>query len=182
MLEKIVETAIRLGIPLSRDKQAVLSMLVEGKSIMAISLVLDIKPRILSQYAFDAIDELKRFMDTLSTIEDERNKARHQLELQEIRHQLQLKKLNEKIDGLQSMIEGTPRIFINEPISLLPISTYTLNILLRAGFFTIGDVLSAPLEELRSLRGMTDGMFDTLKNYLQSVQSRQNPDNQEDRR
>ena len=178
MLEKIVETAIRLGIPLSRDKQAVLSLLVEGKSVMAIVRALDLKSKDVNHYAYDAFAELDRFMDNLSTIKDEREKARHQLELQEIRHKLQIKKLNDKIEGLQGLIEDNPRLFMNEPISLLPFTTFTRDVLLRAGFFTIGDVLAVPLEELRTLPGMTDGLFKTLKKYLLNVQSRQNPNNQ----
>ena len=43
MLEKIVDAAIRLGIPLSLDKQAVLSLLIEGKSTRAIAGELDIE-------------------------------------------------------------------------------------------------------------------------------------------
>ena len=177
LLEKIVETAFRLGIPLDRDKQAVLSLLVEGKTVIDIVRLLNIENKDVKRYAYDAIAELNRFMDNLSTIEEEREKARHQLELQEIRHKLQVKRLNEKINGLQEQIEENPRIFLNEPISLLPFTPYTRDILLRAGFFTIGDVLAVPLEELRTLPGMTEGLFQALKRYLKKVQSRQNLDN-----
>ena len=72
MLEKIVDAAIRLGIPLSLDKQAVLSLLIEGKSTRAIAGELDIETIEAKQYANDAIEELERFMDSFSTIETER--------------------------------------------------------------------------------------------------------------
>ena len=180
MLEKIVDAAIRLGIPLSLDKQAVLSLLIEGKSTRAIAGELDIETIEAKHYANDAIEELERFMDSFSTIEAERKKTRYQLELQEIRHRNQLQKLNEKIDSLQGLIEGNPRLFMNEPISLLPITPNSRDVLLREGFFTIGEVLAVPLDELKNLRGMTSCLFKTLKKYLQNVQSRQNMDNQND--
>ena len=67
MLEKIVDAAIRLGIPLSLDKQAVLSLLIEGKSTRAIAGELDIETIEAKQYANDAIEELERFMDSFSS-------------------------------------------------------------------------------------------------------------------
>ena len=180
MLEKIVDAAIRLGIPLSLDKQAVLSLLIEGKSTRAIAGELDIETIEAKQYANDAIEELERFMDSFSTIEVEHKKTRYKLELQEIRHRNQLQKLNEKIDSLQGLIEGNPRLFMSEPISLLPITPNSRDVLLREGFFTIGEVLAVPLDELKNLRGMTSSLFTTLKKYLQNVQSRQNQVNQND--
>ena len=182
MLEKIVDAAIRLGIPLSLDKQAVLSLLIEDKSTRAIAGELDIETIEARQYANDAIEELERFMDSFSTIETERKKTRYKLELQEIRHRNQLQKLNEKIDSLQGLIEGNPRLFMSEPISLLPITPNSRDVLLREGFFTIGEVLAVPLDELKNLRGMTSSLFTTLKKYLQNVQSRQNQVNQKSSR
>lgn len=180
LLEKVVETAVRLGLPVNKRDQAILSLVLEGVSYRQISKDFDMPQAEVSAHAEKAIEELNLFLNRLKSDEDQQHALEERIEREYERSLesnrslqeeiLRLKAENERLKKQFQKVYTDPvasrQIVLNTPIHHLAISSKLQSILIRAGYYTLKDVLDPEATPLSDIMFMEPEQKKELVRFL----------------
>ena len=140
LLEKIVDASLRMGLELNLQQQSALAMLLGGSSYKEIAQDLNISHGHAVQISQDAVDELGQFLSRLDSIERIQRDAEKRVERERQYYTKQILEQQDEIEELKKIIEEKGNDVINLPIHHLPLSPTLMSILLKAGYYTLGDL------------------------------------------
>jgi hypothetical protein len=140
LLEKIVDASLRMGLELNLQQQSALAMLLGGSSYKEIAQDLNISHGHAVQITQDAVDELGQFLSRLDSIERIQRDAEKRVERERQYYTKQILEQQDEIAELKKIIEEKGNDVINLPIHHLPLSPTLMSILLKAGYYTLGDL------------------------------------------
>lgn len=165
LLEKIVDASLRLGLELNLMQQSALAMLLEGSSYKDIAQNLNISHGHAIQITQDAVDELGQFLSRLESIEKAKEEGEKRVERERQYYTKRILELQDEIAELKKKVQENG--IINLPIHHLPLSPMLMSILLKAGYYTLGDVAKENQDALKALPGMTNEMLRTVNKYIE---------------
>jgi len=140
LLEKIVDASLRMGLELNLQQQSALGMLLEGSSYKDIAQDLNISHSHAIQITQDAVDELGQFLSRLENIEKLKEEGEQRVERERQYYTKRILELQDEIAELKKEVQENGNGIINLPIHHLPISPKLMSILLKAGYYTLGDL------------------------------------------
>lgn len=168
LLERVIDTAQRLGLQLNPREQSILIATLRGDSRRAIAQEMSITPQEVSRQADAALQQLNLFLSRLT--DDEQQSQQHQ---QELAHQQKI--YQQRISELEAQLvsarepDNLRKALMASPIHKLPISRPLQSILLGAGHYALADILNTTREELQRLPNMTPPLLQELHQYLRSM-------------
>ena len=180
LLEKVVETAVRLGLHVNKRDQTILSLVLEGVSYRQISKDFDMPQAEVSAHAEKAIEELNLFLNRLKSDEDQQHALEERIEREYKRAQDANRSLREEISKLKAENErlkkqflnvytdpdSSRKVVLNTPIHKLAISPKLQSVLIRAGYYTLQDALDPEATPLSDLSFMAPEQMKELVKFL----------------
>ena len=167
LLEKIVDASLRLGLELNLQQQSALAMLLEGSSYKDIAQSLNLSYGHAIKITQDAVNELGLFLDRLESIEKVKEESEKRVERERQYYTKRILEQQEEIAELKKEVQEKGNGIMNIPIHRLPISPVLMSILLKAGYYTLGDVAKEDQDSLKALPGMTNDMLKTIRKYIE---------------
>ena len=168
LLERVIDTAQRLGLQLNPREQSILIATLRGDSRRAIAQEMSITPQEVSRQASSALQQLTLFLNRMATDEDRQAQQTEALQAQQRHFQQRIQELNDALESYQDP-EHLRRSLLAVPIHKLPISRPLQSILLGAGHYALADILNTTREELQRLPNMTPSLLQELHQYLRSM-------------
>lgn len=187
VLEGIIDAVIRLVPGTDTQNFNILSLLLQGYNVKRVASELDITPdEVLSraEIALGSLDQLQDAMtDIANTREGHARSIRnlHQhyeelLEAEKEKYRQELRKANGDKRQIQDNVFDIilnpirrKKFLLQVPVHQLPVSNMLRSLLLNAGYDTLGDVLSRPMQKL-SRNVTTDQIYTTeLKKFLSNI-------------
>ena len=168
LLERVIDTAHRLGLHLNPREQSILIATLRGDSRRAIAQEMSITPQEVSRQASSALQQLTLFLNRMATDEDRQAQQTEALQAQQRHFQQRIQELNDALESYQDP-EHLRRSLLAVPIHKLPISRPLQSILLGAGHYALADILNTTREELQRLPNMTPPLLQELHQYLRSM-------------
>ena len=168
LLERVIDTAQRLGLHLNPREQSILIATLRGDSRRAIAQEMSITPQEVSRQASSALQQLTLFLNRMATDEDRQAQQTEALQAQQRHFQQRIQELNDALESYQDP-EHLRRSLLASPIHKLPISRPLQSILLGAGHYALADILNTTREELQRLPNMTPSLLQELHQYLRSM-------------
>ena len=168
LLERVIDTAQRLGLHLNPREQSILIATLRGDSRRAIAQEMSITPQEVSRQADSALQQLTLFLNRMATDEDRQAQQTEALQAQQRHFQQRIQELNDALESYQDP-EHLRRSLLAVPIHKLPISRPLQSVLLTAGLYNLGDILDHTREQLQALVNMTPPLMKELTNYLHSM-------------
>ena len=168
LLERVIDTAQRLGLHLNPREQSILIATLRGDSRRAIAQEMSITPQEVSRQASSALQQLTLFLNRMATDEDRQAQQTEALQAQQRHFQQRIQELNAALESYQDP-EQLRRSLLAVPIHKLPISRPLQSILLGAGHYALADILDSTREELQQLPNMTPPFLQELHQYLRSM-------------
>ena len=167
LLEKIVDASLRLGLELNLQQQSALAMLLEGSSYKDVAQSLNISHGHAIQLTQDAVNELGLFLDRLESIEKVKEEGEKRVERERQYYTKRILEQQEEIAELKKEVQEKGNGIMNIPIHRLPLSPELMSILLKAGYYTLGDVAKEDQDSLKALPGMTNDMLRTIRKFIE---------------
>lgn len=164
LLEKIVDASLRMGLELDKRQQSALAMLLEGSTYKEIAQTFDIPRSEAVTLAKGAVDELGLFLDRLGSVDKVQREQERKIESLKSEQNLQIQELNDEIAYLKKRLLS--RSLRNLSIHQLPITPMLMSILLKAGYYTLGDVAKENQDALKALPGMTKEMMGVIDKLI----------------
>ena len=168
LLERVIDTAHRLGLHLNPREQSILIATLRGDSRRAIAQEMSITPQEVSRQAASALHQLTLFLNRMATDEDRQTQQTEALQAQQLHFQQRIQELNDALESYQDP-EHLRHSLLAVPIHKLPISRPLQSILLGAGQYALADILNTTREELQRLPNMTPPLLQELHQYLRSM-------------
>ena len=166
VLEKIVDTSVRMGFDINTRYQSALSMMIQGDSYLQIARTYGITKQEAAEYVERAVKELELFLNRLQTLEQQRQEAEDRVERIKRDYEQRLTRLRNQITEAKGQIAEGPKALLDIPIHKLPFSPMLQSVLLKAGYYTLSEVSQTGYKELSSLPGMTPPMMEAVKKYI----------------
>ncbi len=166
LLEKIVDASLRIGLELNLQQQSALGMLLEGSSYKDIAQDLNVSYAYAVEITQKAVDELGLFLNRMESIEKVKEDGEHRVERERQYYTKRILELQDEITALKREVQEKENGFINLPIHHLPLSPMLMSILLKAGYYTLGDVAKEERETLKALPGMTKEMMGVIDKLI----------------
>jgi len=160
-----VDASLRLGLELNLQQQSALAMLLEGSSYKDIAQNLNISHGHAIQITQDAVDDLGQFLSRLESIEKAKEEGEKRVERERQYYTKRILELQDEITELKKKVQENG--IINLPIHHLPLSPMLMSILLKAGYYTLGEVAKENQDVLKALPGMTNEMLRTVNKYIE---------------
>lgn len=187
VLEGIIDAVIRLVPGTDTQNFNILSLLLQGYNVKRVASELDITPDEVLSRAEIALGSLNQLQDAMTDIANTREgRARsirnlHQhyeelLEAEKEKYRQELRKANGDKRQIQDNVFDIilnpirrKKFLLQVPVHQLPVSNMLRSLLLNAGYDTLGDVLSRPMQKL-SRNVTTDQIYTTeLKKFLSNI-------------
>lgn len=182
-LEAIIDVAIKIVPGADKQDLNILSLLIQGNTVKRTAGDLGITPDEVLERAENALRSLELLQDRLTEeaniAKSLRESKRHYeslLEDERERHRQELRKVNADKRKLQDDIfevilnpSRQRRFLLAVPVHQLPVSNMLRSLLLNAGYDTLGDVMSRPLQQLSRNVATNQIYTQELKQFLSKV-------------
>lgn len=166
-MEKIVDASLRLGLELNVRQQSALAMLLEGASYKDIAQNLDVSHAHAVQITQDAVNKLGLFLDRLESIEKVKEEGEKRAERERQYYTKRILEQQDEISELKKKLQEKGDGIVSLPIHHLPIAPMLISILLKAGYYTLGDVAKEERDMLKALPGMTREMMGVVDKLIE---------------
>ena len=153
LLERVIDTAQRLGLQLNPREQSILIATLRGDSRRAIAQEMSITPQEVSRQADAALQQLTLFLNRMATDEDRQAQQTEALQVQQRHFQQRIQELNAALESYQDP-EHLRRSLLAVPIH---------------NHYALADILNTTREELQRLPNMTPSLLQELHQYLRSM-------------
>ena len=101
LLERVIDTAQRLGLQLNPREQSILIATLRGDSRRAIAQEMSITPQEVSRQADAALQQLTLFLNRMATDEDRQAQQTEALQAQQRHFQQRIQELNDALESYQ---------------------------------------------------------------------------------
>lgn len=162
-----MDASLRMGLELNLQQQSALGMLLEGSSYKDIAQKLNISHGYAVEITQDAVSELGMFLNRLESIERVKEEGEERVERERQYYTKRILELQDEIAELKREVQENGKRIFNLPIHHLPLSPMLMSILLKAGYYTLGDVAKEDQDALKALPGMTSDMLRTVNKYIE---------------
>lgn len=182
-LEAVIDVAIRIVPGADKQDLNILSLLIQGNTVKRTAGDLGITPDEVLERSENALHGLELLQDRLTeeaniakSLKESKRHYEQLLEDERQKSKQELRKVNADKRKLQDDIfevilnpSRQRRFLLAVPVHQLPVSNMLRSLLLNAGYDTLGDVLSRPLEQLSRNVATNQIYTQELRRFLLSV-------------
>lgn len=182
-LEAIIDVAIKIVPGADKQDLNILSLLIQGSTVKRTAVDFSITADEVLERAENALHSLELLLDRLTeeaniakSLKESKRHYEQQMEDEKEKHKQELRKANANKRKLQDDIfevilnpDKQRRFLVGVPVHQLPVSNMLRSLLLNAGYDTLGDVLSRPLQQLSCNVATNQIYTQELKQFLSKV-------------
>lgn len=182
-LEAVIDVAIRIVSGAEKRDLNILSVLMQGATIKRTAAEFDLTPDEVLERAENALHCIELLQDRLTeevkiakSLKESKRHYEQLLEDEREKHKQELRKVNADKRKLQDDIfdvllnpSRRKRFLLGVPVHQLPVSSMLQSLLLSAGYDTLGDVISRPLQQLSRNVSTNKIYIQELKQFLGKI-------------